>query len=225
MLNTNNDQSITQDGVTGRPMVSPLESVQLVKGRIMHTRVMAGLLLPLLIFTSPLWINDAWTAEGFEWAGCVAILLCVLGRIWCAAYITGRKKKVVVDAGPYSVSRNPLYAFSFIGVIGIGLLTGSITWLVFLTILFILYYRVIVRREEQFLLATLGKEYRLYYERTPRWFPDPKLWRDAAEVTLSPALLMRAVRDAACFFLAFPVFEGLEYLHSSGIVPALLRLP
>jgi hypothetical protein len=64
--------------------------------------------------------------------------------------------------------------------------------------------------------------YRRYYESTLRWVPNPGLWRDEREIALDPKLLRCAVRDAACFFLVFPI---LETLHKSGLVPVIFSLP
>ncbi|MGU9537294.1 methyltransferase family protein, partial [Proteus mirabilis] len=85
-----------------------------------------------------------------EHLGMVAIMVCVLGRAWCALYIGGRKKQEIVTSGPYSLCRNPLYVFSVIGAFGVGAQTGSLSvglafalacWGVFL---------IVARREESY---------------------------------------------------------------------------
>lgn len=47
--------------------------------------------------------------------GCLCVGAAMAGRIWCAQYIAGYKNDVLVREGPYSVCRNPLYFFSFLG--------------------------------------------------------------------------------------------------------------
>ena len=47
--------------------------------------------------------------------GCLCVGAAMAGRMWCAQYIAGYKNDVLVREGPYSVCRNPLYFFSFLG--------------------------------------------------------------------------------------------------------------
>jgi protein-S-isoprenylcysteine O-methyltransferase Ste14 len=60
-------------------------------------------------------------------AGCLLIGCATVGRLWCAQYIAGYKNDVLVKWGPYSICRNPLYFFSLLGGIGVGLCTESFT--------------------------------------------------------------------------------------------------
>ena len=55
--------------------------------------------------------------------GCLCVGAAMVGRMWCAQYIAGYKNDVLVREGPYSVCRNPLYFFSFLGGIGVGRVT------------------------------------------------------------------------------------------------------
>lgn len=197
----------------------------LVRNRSLHSRLLLLVLLPVVALTQASWTEDGVFRETLEWLGYTAIIVCVLGRTWSTAYIAGRKKRELVDRGPYSVVRNPLYGFSFVGLAGIGLLTGSIIWATLLPLGAALYFGFVVRREENYLLAAFAADYRRYLERTPRWLPDHRLWRDVREVTIRPALIKRALLDGACFLAAFPVLEALAEAHTAGVLPALLSLP
>ena len=203
----------------------PGSSSGLVRNRSLHGRLLLLALLPSVVLTQTIWTEDGAFHESLEWLGYAATIVCVLGRTWCTAYIGGRKKREIVDCGPYSVVRNPLYGFSFVGLAGIGLLTGSLVWATLLLGGAALYFGLVVRREERYLLAAFPSEYRRYLERTPRWLPDPHLWRDVQEVTIRPALVRRALLDGVCFLAAFPIFEALAEAHDAGLLPALLSLP
>lgn len=195
----------------------------LQRHRRLHTLAAALLVAPAMIMTRSMWSEGP--HETMEWVGYALIVLCVLGRAWCTIYIGGRKRSEIVALGPYSVVRNPLYVFSFIGVIGIGLQFGQITWAALMMVAFALYYRQIVRREEAVLRAAFPVDYPEYCARTPRWLPDLRLWRNTETMTVNPALITRALVDGAVFFLAFPLLELLDYLHSSGLLPTVLSLP
>lgn len=159
-----------------------------------------------------------------EQLGLVAIAACVIGRAWCSLYIGGRKKYEIVSTGPYSISRNPLYVFSFIGAFGIGaqssLTVGGVfalaCWLVF---------RIVVSREERFLTDAFGSQYEAYRARTPRFLPDLRLWRGEAEVLIQPKFFVRTVLDGSVFLLALPLFEAFERLQSLQGFHTVLQLP
>ncbi|MBY0531885.1 MAG: hypothetical protein K2P86_07925 [Xanthobacteraceae bacterium] len=77
-----------------------------------------------------IWESHSAARELIEFFGLLMIVACIVLRIFCSLYIGGRKISSLVVAGPYSVCRNPLYAASIIGAIGIGAQQGSATALV-----------------------------------------------------------------------------------------------
>ncbi|MFC5343339.1 isoprenylcysteine carboxylmethyltransferase family protein [Brevundimonas staleyi] len=160
-----------------------------------------------------------------EHLGLIAIMICVLGRAWCSLYIGGRKKQEIVSSGPYSLCRNPLYFFSFIGAFGVGAQTGSLSVGAVFAIACWIVFRIVTNREETYLTSVFGDPYRTYVARTPRFLPDLRLWRDEEELTIRPAFFLRTVRDGLVFLLALPVFEGLEHLQNLGWLDAIILLP
>lgn len=195
------------------------------KSRINETRIFAALFAVSLFFLQSLWGTDGLVPQALRWAGYVLIILCVLGRTWSAAYIGGHKARVIVDRGPYSVTRNPLYVFSFLGALGIGFSTGMVTPALVICVVYVVYYRMIVAREEAHLAARHSAEYADYVARVPRWIPDFKLWVEADRPMGYPRNVFLAARDASAFFLAWPLFALIGWLQDSGILPVLLRLP
>jgi protein-S-isoprenylcysteine O-methyltransferase Ste14 len=201
---------------------SPLS---LIRHRSTHVRYLLLALLPPLAITQAVWAEGSPVRAALGWLGYFAVVGCVLGRAWCSAYIAGRKNRELVDHGPYSLTRNPLYGFSLLGLAGVGLQTGSLTLAALLALGSSLYYGVVVRREEAHLLAAFPVAYRRYLASTPRWLPSFRLWRDVGEVTIRPALVGRTLMDGAVFFAAYPLLEALGKAHAAGLVPALLSLP
>jgi protein-S-isoprenylcysteine O-methyltransferase Ste14 len=163
--------------------------------------------------------------ETVETVGLAMIGVCIVGRAWCSLYIGGRKKAEIVDRGPYSISRNPLYVFSFIGAFGMGAQTGSITLsFLFLLIAVVVFYAT-VRREEEWLGAVFGEPYAAYVARTPRFWPDFSKWRDQETLEVRPSFFLTTLRDGLAFLLVIPLFEALEHAQDVGWVHALFTLP
>jgi protein-S-isoprenylcysteine O-methyltransferase Ste14 len=55
----------------------------------------------------------------------VLIGLAALGRLYATAFLGGFKNQKLVTEGPFSVMRNPLYFFSFVGVCGMNMLQNT----------------------------------------------------------------------------------------------------
>ncbi|WP_419755879.1 methyltransferase family protein [Brevundimonas sp.] len=173
--------------------------------------------------------HSATNAEGFHEAweafGLALIIICIVGRSWCSLYIGGRKKAEIVDRGPYSVSRNPLYVFSFIGAFGMGAQTGSVLMSCLFTLIAFLVFYATVRREEDWLKATFGADFVAYMARTPRFWPRFSKWRDQDTLEIKPALFLTTLRDGLAFLLVIPLFEALEHAQDVGWVHAMFTLP
>ena len=136
------------------------------KKRIIHTRLFA-LLIFLLLITSGNKIQSGLREGLLDFAGLACVIISAFGRVWSSIYIAGYKASDLVELGPYSVTRNPLYLFSLIGAAGIGLASGSLLILVLFMLAFGLYYPFVIRREEKELTGWHGPEFLSYIERAP----------------------------------------------------------
>jgi protein-S-isoprenylcysteine O-methyltransferase Ste14 len=142
-----------------------------------------------------------------------------LGRIWCAFYISGFKNKKVVTDGPYSVSRNPLYLYSLIGAIGIGLVSHSLAVLIFIILGFAIYYPFVIVGEERNLASILGQDYQNYLKRVPRFLPNFKLFTQPKEYSVKPKVFYKDLRDVAMFIITYCVIVLINLLKSNQIIP------
>lgn len=163
--------------------------------------------------------------EGLEAFGLALIALCIVGRGWCSLYIGGRKKDEIVSRGPYSVSRNPLYVFSFIGAFGVGAQTGSLSLALLFLVLTVAVFWFTVKREEAWLSEAFGQTYADYVARTPRFGPDFSKWRDEGTLEIRPRFFLTTLRDGLVFILAVPLFESVEKLQTIGWLAPILHLP
>lgn len=163
--------------------------------------------------------------EAVEAVGLALIAVCIVGRAWCSLYIGGRKKSEIVQRGPYSISRNPLYLFSFIGAVGVGAQTGSVTLAgLFLAVTFVVFWFTL-RREEDWLSEAFGAPYAAYVASTPRFGPDFSKWRDEGMLEIRPRFFLTTLRDGLVFLLAIPLFESVDRLQDIGWLAPILHLP
>jgi len=117
-----------------------------------------------------------WEAEddGFVWMfGTAIFLLGLFLRIWAQEHLHYRLKapKQLTVTGPYAFVRNPIYIGNTLICVA-ATLVSELVWLVPLTLLWCLVlYSLVVRFEEQQLLARYGESYQEFILEIPRWFP------------------------------------------------------
>ena len=145
------------------------------KYRILLSRIAVALVLLLFVFAQSAWESRNEAVEfGLFFVGLILVAIASSGRMWCSLYIAGYKNNRLITEGPYSISRNPLYFFSLIGVVGIGCATETFTFPILLTILFASYYGFVIKSEARRLRGLFGDEYEAYASRVPAFFPDSR---------------------------------------------------
>ena len=77
----------------------------------------------------------------------------------------------------YALMRHPLYLANYLILLGILLITHTVWLIVIVTLAYTLYYERIMLREEQFLVANFGDDFRRWASRTPAIFPRLTAWR------------------------------------------------
>ncbi|MFC5342300.1 isoprenylcysteine carboxylmethyltransferase family protein [Brevundimonas staleyi] len=178
-----------------------------------------------LAFVTTTWWGEGHFHEAMESFGLGAVVISIVGRAWCSLYIGGRKKAEIVSTGPYSISRNPLYLFSYVGAFGVGAQTGSLTLALLFVAIALLVFHFTIKREEAWLSNQFGAAYDDYRARTPRLGPDFSKWRDEPELNVRPQFFLTTLRDGLVFFLAVPIFEGVDWAQAAGWLPVLVKLP
>lgn len=204
------------------PRGSALSHVQATRKAVL----LAGLaaLLAAVAFTSAQVFGHA-GHEAVETTGRWLLVICIAGRVWCSLYIGGRKNRELVDAGPYSTVRNPLYVFSLVGAAGAGAQSGSLVIALAALLAAATVFTLVVRKEEAALLRLHGATYAAYMARVPRFLPNPLLWRAGGPLRPDPKRVGLTFADSLVFLLAIPVCEGLEMLQTLGYLPRLAGLP
>lgn len=216
-------QNLSEHSVPSSPV--DIGAVQRVRKIVLFA--LGATALVVLLFGHSMWPDEVLHGmhENIEAVGLGLILVAIAGRTWCSLYIAGRKKETIVDVGPYSVCRNPLYLFSFIGAAGAGAQFGSFAAALAALIATIVVFAVVVRQEERFLAQKFGETYLAYKARVPRFIPDMRLWRHVPTLEVRPFMVMRTFADACVFLAAIPLAEGIEWLQSVDILPTLWLVP
>lgn len=189
------------------------------------SKLVAGLAFVVVALTQSHWeLHHEAVASFLYSAGLGLAAIGAAGRIWCSFFISGRKDGQLVTEGPYSISRNPLYVFSCIGMVGVGLTTETFTYpLVFLAI-FGVYYPGIMAREERRLEELFGEAYRHYRQRVPRFWPQLGLYSEPASWSSNPRLFRRHILSDIWFVWIAAIIELVEGFRNVGWLPHLLRL-
>jgi protein-S-isoprenylcysteine O-methyltransferase Ste14 len=203
------------------PSAMDIATVQML--RKLGLLVMLASVSVLFLFGTSRW--PTLVEATIEWVGIVLIFVCVCGRTWCSLYIGGRKISELVTAGPYSISRNPLYLFSVIGAVGVGAQLGSMAVAALAGLFAWAIHLLVVMQEERLLAVEHGDAYRAYLAAVPRFLPRFALWRDVDMLHVSPRVVKRTFLDACLFLAAIPAAEVLDFLHDFGLLRVLFHLP
>ena len=200
-----------------------LSKVQVRRRRLLTSYGLAmGCILP---FLSSSWSAESWIHLGVEWLGLGLIFIAIAGRCWCILYLGGHKGATLIDDGPYSISRNPLYLFSMMAVAGIGAQSGSVLLGLILVFFVFVVFDNVIDEEERLLSKAFGPGYAAYCARVPRYGPRLKCWKNPEQLTISMSGLWQTLRDALPYLLAVPFFELIEWGQAQGWLPVLIRLP
>lgn len=202
-------------------------------GHIQRPRIAALWIIALVLIAFALLFQSAWKLYPpggvdlqltIRIAGIGLIGTAILGRLWCTLYIGGRKSMVLVDDGPYSMCRNPLYLFSIVGAAGVGAQTGSAAPAL---ICAIIVHAILLRtatREEHLLQAHFGQAYADYRSRVPAFRLDRRLFVDRNVIEIAPKRLYGTLIDSLVFLAAVPAMFLVEYLQDEGYLPVLFSL-
>jgi protein-S-isoprenylcysteine O-methyltransferase Ste14 len=119
---------------------------------------------------------DASTAP-IETAGAFLIMLGVLLIAWGmftfararTAILPMKSASRLVDHGPYRLTRNPMYTGMSLIYLGTMLVMNWVWALFIFPVVIWLLYRYVISKEERYLEAEFGEEYREYCRKVRRW--------------------------------------------------------
>ena len=165
--------------------------------------------LALALWQGPAQWNDPRATLALWLAGWGLLLGGVLLRLWATMCLGGRKSREVIDVGPYSLCRNPLYVGTLmLAVAQVGFYQNA--WiLVGLIGPILLYVYGVVPSEERKLLEKLGAPYANYCQRTPRWMPRFSGFASARLIESTASRSFRLELARCAIWLALPALAHL----------------
>jgi protein-S-isoprenylcysteine O-methyltransferase Ste14 len=195
-------------------------SLSFAKSRILLSRLAAVAIFVLYLFSGSHWeLHLPLVASLLFLAGMILVGIGSLGRMWCSLYIAGYKDSTLITQGPYSMTRNPLYFFSFLGLLGIGLVTETFTFPLIFLLFFALGYPRVISAEEKKLRQLFGSAYEEYAQQVPAFFPRISLLDEPEHYTVNPRVYRKHMLSAVWFIWIVGIFELMNGLKAIGILP------
>lgn len=192
--------------------------------RGLFSRLFGMTLFALILFTGRSLEAFSWLADSVYFLGAVLAGLASTGRIWCSLYISGYKDERLIQEGPYSVSRNPLYFLNMVGGVGIGFATETLLIPALIIVGFALYYPKVIREEEEQLLCKFGKQYEAYRSVTPKFFPKVSLYSAPATYLVNTRVFSRELLRSLCFIFPLGLLEVVEAFQENGLIWVATRI-
>jgi len=195
------------------------------KLRIHATQAFTVLLFLILLFTSSAWEEKSPVVTIILFfLGAVLVGIASMGRLWCSIYIAGYKTDRLIKEGPYSICRNPLYFFSFIGALGVGMATESFLIPFLIMITFTIYYPMVIKSEESEMLKKHGKEYEAYLGLVPSFFPHISKLKEPDSYITKPIIFRKHIFSALWFVWLLGILELIEGFHELHVLPVIFRI-
>ena len=193
--------------------------------RLPLSRGFGFVLAALILFSSSRWTDrQPLVGAVILFLGCLLAGGAFLGRMWCSLYIAGYKNDRLVTTGPYSLCRNPLYFFSMLGGMGVGMATETLTIPLCTAAAFGLYYPHVIKSEEGRLRELHGAAYEEYLRSVPVFFPRFSGLREPDDYVVAPKIFRNHLFDAVWFVWLLGLFQVLVALHVAGVLPTWITL-
>ncbi|HEX3869756.1 MAG TPA: isoprenylcysteine carboxylmethyltransferase family protein [Pirellulales bacterium] len=169
--------------------------------------------------------NGSWLDVTIDGAAWLLFLVGTLLRFWSTLYIGSRKGHVVVDEGPYSLCRHPLYLGTFLLAGAAGLFLHSLTFSALVAIVVAYYVIYAVPSEEAELRLRLGQAYDNYCRRVSRFRLRWSGFRTSEAIPASASALAREFRRASRWIWLPIVGDVLGHLQLQPWWPNVFDLP
>ena len=193
--------------------------------RINLSRLITIAMIAGLAITDSLWAQQQpWVGHIIALLGWLLVGTGVMGRIWAGSYICGHKNKKLMMEGPYSLCRNPLYLFSFIGGLGAMLVTQTLLFPALFALTFLSYYQPVMRNEEKTLKSIHGESFEAYRQAVPLFWPRSLKFVEPKDYSLDARRFRRFLIEVIWFIVIAAVVQAVHQLHAVEVLPVWFRV-
>jgi len=193
--------------------------------RIRFSQIFSTLMLVLLLVSNSAWeTKTPLLSSLFFVFGVILVGIASLGRLWCSLYIAGYKTEKLVIEGPYSICRNPLYFFSFLGALGVGFASETLLIPSMILVAFAMYYPNVIKSEEVNLNELHGSEFEMYQAKVPCFFPKLSCLMEPQKYLVNPVVFKKHIFSALWFVWFVGILELIEELHELKIIPTIFNI-
>ena len=145
------------------------------------------------------------------------VLIGSFGRLWSSIYIEGKKTSSLVMDGPYSITRNPLYVFSFVMIFGYAVALKSIVIALFFLFIYIFLYAPTIINEEKELKKIHGEEFEKYFSSTPRFLPKISMpISSISTLSANRKNIERVLVEVMGFIFFYAIIKFVEVIKMTG---------
>lgn len=196
----------------------------LADNRLPISRVLVVICFLTFIFIKPILVDSIFYIFMLI-IGFILVLIGILGRVFASIFLSDKRNKKIVNSGIYSISRNPLYFFSFLGTLGILFIYGSLLVMLIVIIFYAIYYWQVIKFEEKSLSNKLGQEYISYLNSgVPRFFPKFSRWHSEKYITVNYKIVKKTIIESSYFFLIAILMLIILTMQAMRIVPVFIAV-
>jgi len=195
------------------------------KLRLLVSQIFAVSIVVIILISSNVWDEKAPVLNMVLFViGVILASIGAMGRLWCSLYIAGYKTDKLITLGPYSMCRNPLYFFSYLGALGLGFSTESLLIPLIISIGFSIYYPHVIKSEEAKLEKIFTNDFKKYIDKVPCFLPKFTSFFEPKEYIVKPILFREHMFDAIWFIWFIGIIEIIKELHAINILPTLFYI-
>lgn len=177
-------------------VATKLDRPWLWRSRAWISLLLLGPAMVMVAFSPLPWRIDSWAEYAMTTAGWILFLCGGVYRFWAALYIGERKAKSVIQEGPYSMCRHPLYFGSLLLTFSVGFLLQSWILIAAIGIVSLVYMTITLPREEKALLELFGEGYREYQQNVSQLIPNPWAYHSPEVIEVNIAGLRSEMKRA-----------------------------